>query len=267
MLNYIRHKMQRAGIALLMVPIVAGAQSNDAGTLVPVLSLLLFNSANSVSLSILTLNDTGITWGGDYPDGNNATCTSNITGPQDCNQGRDVTHDDSSDGHAGFSYTKLDASGNPLAASASNWSCVKDNVTGLIWEVKTSDGSIHDKDDTYRWGGKTHLGSGYGTYYTDWDSLVVGSNSASFCGYSDWRVPSKNELLNLASRDRTNPAIDTEYFPNTLPVPFWSTSPYARDSSSAWYVKFSYGNSDQTTSPHLLFVRLVRGGQLVHDGQ
>ena len=47
------------------------------------------------------------------------------------------------------SYTKLDASGNDLADSVTSWAMVRDNVTGLIWEVKTDDGTIHDKDNTY----------------------------------------------------------------------------------------------------------------------
>jgi len=41
------------------------------------------------------------------------------------------------------SYTKLDASGNDLPDSATSWVMVRDNMTGLIWEVKTDDGSIH----------------------------------------------------------------------------------------------------------------------------
>ena len=46
------------------------------------------------------------------------------------------------------SYTKLDASGTPLPDDAPwPWAMVKDNVTGLIWENKTDDGSIHDKDN------------------------------------------------------------------------------------------------------------------------
>ena len=49
---------------------------------------------------IARLNDTGIDWGGDYPDGNNATCTGETITAQDCSNGRDVTHDDDSDGHA-----------------------------------------------------------------------------------------------------------------------------------------------------------------------
>ena len=84
---------------------------------------------------------------------------------------------------------------------------MKDNVTGLIWEVKTDDGSIHDKDNTYRWGGKTHLGSGYGTYYNDWDTLVNGTNAEQLCGYSDWRVPTREELQSIVNYGRENPAL------------------------------------------------------------
>ncbi|MCP3952026.1 MAG: hypothetical protein GY697_07375, partial [Desulfobacterales bacterium] len=86
------------------------------------------------------LNDTGIDWGGEYTSGNNSDCTSN-TVPQDCDQGRDASNNNNSDGHAGFSFTKLDANGNPLVDQSIDyattpWSCVKDNVTGLVWEVK-----------------------------------------------------------------------------------------------------------------------------------
>jgi hypothetical protein len=54
-------------------------------------------------------------------------------------------------GHAGFDYAKLDANGAELPADAAQWSCVRDNVTGLIWEIKTGDGGLHDKDWTYTW--------------------------------------------------------------------------------------------------------------------
>ena len=47
------------------------------------------------------------------------------------------------------SYTKLDANGNDLPNDATEWIMVRDNVTGLIWEVKTNDGSVHDKGKTY----------------------------------------------------------------------------------------------------------------------
>ena len=50
-----------------------------------------------------------------------------------------------------MSYTKLDERGRELPDSASEWVMVRDNVTGLIWEVKTDDGSVHDKDNKYNW--------------------------------------------------------------------------------------------------------------------
>ncbi|MFH1162839.1 MAG: hypothetical protein V1852_02105 [Pseudomonadota bacterium] len=46
------------------------------------------------------------------------------------------------------SYTKLDSNGNALPLSATEWVMIKDNLTGLIWENKTNDGGIHDKDNT-----------------------------------------------------------------------------------------------------------------------
>ena len=35
------------------------------------------------------------------------------------------------------SYTKLDTSGNPVPYTATSWAMVRNNITGLIWEVKT----------------------------------------------------------------------------------------------------------------------------------
>lgn len=210
--------------------------------------------------STIILNDTGITWSGSYDSGNNTICDSNLLSHQDCHQGRDATHNDDSDGHAGFSFTKLDANGNVLASSAVNWSCVKDNVTGLVWEVKTDDAGFHDKDNTYRWGGITHQGSNYGTYYNDWDSLVNGSNSSDFCGYNDWRIPTTQELMSIVDNGRFNPSIDTDYFNNTQNLFYWSASPNSINSSYAWGVGFDFGSSHDGTQDRSLShaVRLVR---------
>ena len=223
------------------------------------LSLTVAGTAPAFVLQ--SFNDTGITWGGNYPEGNNTTCTSNVDAPQDCHQGRDATHNDPSDGQGGFSYTRLDASGNSLPASAATWSCVRDNVTGLVWEVKTDDGGIHDRDNTYRWGGKTALGTGYGEYYPDWDTLVDGSNTERLCGYSDWRVPTRTELQGLVHYGRTYPSIDIDYFPNTQYSYFWSASPAGDSSDSAWYVHFMHGTDAPYYRSNNSHVRLVRAGQ------
>ncbi len=138
---------------------------------------------------------------------------------------------------------------------------MRDNVTGLVWEGKTDDGGIHDKDNTYRWGGTTALGTGYGTYYPDWDTLVDGSNSERLCGYSDWRVPTQAELQGLVHYGRTNPAIDTDYFPDAL-WSSWSASPSAFWSAYAWGVSFYVGHADFTIWRDARnHVRLVSSGK------
>jgi len=55
------------------------------------------------------------------------------------------------------SYTKLDAQGNDLSDDVTEWVMVRDNVTGLIWEVKQAKDDVmdysnpHDADNTYTW--------------------------------------------------------------------------------------------------------------------
>lgn len=226
------------------------------------------------------LNDTGITFGGNYPSGNNSGCTGETISAQDCSHGRDAqaaagTLVKVGGGHAGFDFTKLDASGQPLADQNQDyntqpWACVRDNHTGLVWEVKTPAGSggIHDAGNTYRWGGKTaqiKAGETWGTRYNDWDTLVDGSNSESLCGFGDWRVPTIDELISIRNLNRTNPAIDTAYFPNTVTSvtssDVWSSSPLAYDSSDAWGVGFYYGSSYYHDRGYNYRVRLVRGGE------
>ena len=215
-----------------------------------------------------TINDTGIDWGGDYDSGNNSDCSSNVSAPQDCHQGRDATHNDDVDGQAGFSFTKLDSNGEALAASANDWSCVLDNVTGLIWEVKTDDGSERDKDNAYRWGGLTAIGRNSsdreGDYYDDWNNLVNTTNSEQLCGYSDWHVPSRHELRSIVDYSRISPSIDPDFFPNTRSSSYWSASPDADNSSNAWLIYFLSYAGDYDDDSHRdgnYYVRLVRSGQ------
>lgn len=116
------------------------------------------------------LNDTGIMKCGDYVyDGsgshqNTLNCASvgasqttsgidtdgdPVPAGQDAVYGRDAASNLSKVGYgpAGFDYTKLDANGDDLAEAATSWSCVRDNVSGLIWEVKTTSG-LHDANNT-----------------------------------------------------------------------------------------------------------------------
>ena len=189
-------------------------------------------------------------------------------------------------------YTKLDARGNKLLSSARSWSCVLDNRSGLIWEVKTDDDGARDKDNEYRWGGegvsdmalanydgndesqrKQSRWNGKGTRYDDWNKLITAANSEQLCGFSDWRVPDLYQLASLVrcrggsyknlddgcSGSYQRPTIDTKYFPNTQSSRYWSASPDADGSSYAWVVGFSNGyDGDGSRDYSRGYVRLVR---------
>lgn len=82
------------------------------------------------------LNDTGVTTWFDGVRFDNTSHNSSYPG-QDAEFGRDADAvNPSFDGHAAFSFTKLDSAGNALPSNAEVFSCVKDNRTGLVWEVK-----------------------------------------------------------------------------------------------------------------------------------
>ncbi|WP_202763172.1 DUF1566 domain-containing protein [Bathymodiolus thermophilus thioautotrophic gill symbiont] len=241
----------------------------------------------------MLLNDTGMTWGGDYPLGNNTNCTGAVILEQDCSHGRDAkaiagTLGKVGGGKAGFDFTKLGSTGNVLSiqnatwiiggtgteSAGTKWSCVEDNHTGLIWEVKTDSGSkdsntldqvhtnIHHKDNRYRWGGKTALGrdsdNKEGAYDNNWTGLVDGTNAENLCGDNNWRVPTLEELHSIADLSVVSPIIDNHYFPNTVSLSFWSSLPSLYNSGLAWLLDFSSGNSGNYSRRNKFYVRLVR---------
>ncbi|MBW2623427.1 MAG: DUF1566 domain-containing protein [Deltaproteobacteria bacterium] len=161
-------------------------------------------------------------------------------------------------------YTKLDAQGNGLIDSSSSWVMVRDNVTGLIWEVKTNDGSIHDALNTYTWYNsdpQTNAGeAGTPGEGTDTEDFIQALNDSYFGGFSDWRIPTLKELTAVVNYQQYNPSISAVYFPNTKTSNYWSATTYADNVNYAYYVMFNFGSDSFYSKSSSYHVRAVRGG-------
>ena len=91
-----------------------------------------------------------------------------------------------------------------------------------------------------------------------WADALADAEASTFASYTDWRLPNVKELSSLVEDCRVSPSINTNRFPNTPGVGFWSSSPRA---AGAWQVGFNYGGAygSPRTNSHIGRVRLVRG--------
>lgn len=179
-----------------------------------------------------------------------------------------------------FSFTKLDSQGEKLPGNSVSWSCVRDNVTGLVWEGKNSGSGLHGNTHTYTWysSDATANGGGEGTEGEttdttcgdpisiaagcDTEKFVAAVNNAGWCGFTDWRIPTVDELGSIVNYGRSMPAISTAYFPDTImPAGFWTSTTYAVNGKFAWIVIFDDGYIGSCIKSWAYYVRLVRGGQ------
>ena len=144
-------------------------------------------------------------------------------------------------GSAGFDFTKIANDGSKLPASATEWYCVRDNVTGLTWSVETASKRTWDEAKTY----------------------AASVNSSNRCGYTDWRLPGVTELHSITHSNKYNPSIDASYFPNTVSdyYYYWTSTSVASDPASAWVVAFDDGNVYYNFKANAYAVRVVRASQ------
>lgn len=106
----------------------------------------------------------------------------------------------------------------------------------------------------------------------NWVATVNADPGGKGEGYSDWRLPSKNELASLlttAAGTSAYPAFDLTYFPETTYTSqtYWTSTSYvvggAGTSGYKWYINFydrSVGFAAPDAAPSRS-IRLVRGGQ------
>jgi len=169
------------------------------------------------------------------------------------------------------SFTKLDIQANELPDDATDWQMVKDNVTGLIWEVKhAKDDRVdynnpNDFDNTYAW--YSFLSAGSDDYTESYNSgvnttlFIDQMNRNEFGGFNDWRLPSIKELSTISNFGMKYPALDDIYFNNNINELYWTTTSYISRDNHVWTVQMNNGDCCDTSKSQKCYVRAVRGNQ------
>jgi hypothetical protein len=143
-------------------------------------------------------------------------------------------------GTTGYSLVFKGCSAANVAEYYDKTECVRDNVTGLIWEGKPTTGfrtaAFTNFDSTV-----THQDFSYPTTPVLQSQIDASTNSIGFrnavnaiilCGFSNWRMPNKDELFGLVKINTVAPMIDVVWFPNTALYRYRSSTSMGRGGSN-----------------------------------
>lgn len=161
---------------------------------------------------------------------------------------------------------KMSSAGEIIPQDSEKWSCVVDNNNSLIWEVKSDKKGVQYAMNTYTWfDGDSGRDNGTFTKNCYWgkncntQSFIKDVNKSQLCGFSDWRLPTRDELNSIVDYyGEGDLLIDTDFFPNTQMDSYWTAVSVNSNPSMAFEVPFFYGGSMARDKTIDTFVRLVR---------
>ena len=119
---------------------------------------------------------------------------------------------------------------NPPSFTNNSNGTITDNVTGLMWQQADGGEMTIENAVSYC------------------DNLVLG-------GFSDWRLPTKQESMSILNLDKNNPALNTVYFTNTNAEYWWTSTVNYANPNSIWIT-----NAGGGTGPKLKTETISAGG-------
>ncbi|MBI5439428.1 MAG: DUF1566 domain-containing protein [Nitrosomonadales bacterium] len=149
------------------------------------------------------------------------------------------------------------------------WVCVKDNQSGLVWEVKTTEPGLQNINNTYTWydPDKTSNGGWEGKAKggvcsgsdCDTDSYIKAVNAKKLCGLTDWYLPSRFELNTIVdtSIPLPGPTLPKAYFPESVAGKYWTDTTFRTRRGGAWVWRFDQGSDYVAEKSEALSIRLT----------
>jgi len=94
---------------------------------------------------------------------------------------------------------------------------ITDNLTNLIWQ------KIPNSDTL------------------SWEQSLSYADTLTLAGATDWRLPNIKELQSLNDESKSNPSINTTYFPGIGIKKYWSSTTLPNQTTKSWYLDTQFG--------------------------
>lgn len=97
-------------------------------------------------------------------------------------------------------------------------------------------------------------------------AAVSAADASTLAGHTDWRLPTRAELVGIVETGCARPALNTSRFTAGASSVVWSSSP--GPGNTFWFVDFTYGSDAVEAAGTLKGLRLVRSstGEIFSNG-